>query len=142
MAQGEEINPWPAEEIPDPDRLFLRVHSGLVPDGILHPNVFREQHGSMSVDWERYSTPEESRRRAIQPAQNGIIALFAEIVRSIEPLEVRHEPDWVRNNRAHSAIYGMSQNRDLVDVRKTKIRGQLYEHFHSWLIYPAAPVAD
>ena len=39
---GEAGVVWEVEEIPNPARLFLRVHEGLVRDGQLHPGIFRE----------------------------------------------------------------------------------------------------
>jgi hypothetical protein len=100
---------WEVEDIPDGDRLFLRVHANDVraSGGKLHPGVFREQRGSMSVDWEKYSTAEESRNRARHPERVGILALIAGYVRSIEGLTVLHEPDEERRNRAHSGVHGI-----------------------------------
>ena len=130
---------WPIEQIPGKAKLFLRVHCRLVPHG-LHPGIFREQGNSMSVDWGKYSTPEESRRRATSPAENGIVVLIADGVRAIEDLQVTHDPDSIRNNRAHSGVRGISDPLSNPDVRKTRVRLKLFHEFNAWLIPPDAPV--
>jgi hypothetical protein len=130
---------WPVENIPDEDRLFLRVHVNDVraSGGKLHPGVFREQQGAMSVDWEEYSTAEESRNRAGHPERVGILALVAGGVRSVDELTVLHEPDEERRNRAHSGVHGIT---DLAaenpGVRKTMIRAKLFALFNQWLLEP------
>lgn len=135
MVDAAEPEIWPVEQIPDPARLFYRVHIGLLADKQLHPGVFREHSGSMSTDWENYSTPEESRNRAAQPERNGILALVAVTIRSIEPLEVGHEP--TRTNRAHSSVHGLGASDDMsTKVRRTRIRAKLFEYFQSWEIDP------
>jgi hypothetical protein len=130
---------WEIEEIPDGHRLFLRVHVNEVKStgGNLHPGVFREQEGSMSVDWEKYSTAQQSRQRAKNPQKVGIVGLIAGVVRSIENLKVLHEPDEDRQNRAHSAVYGISDaSAPNPAVKKTMIRLKLFEHFNQWLLAP------
>lgn len=130
---------WEVEDIPDEDRLFLRVHVNDVraSGGKPHPGVFRERQGSMSVDWGKYSTAEESRNRARHPERVGILALIAGSVRSIEGLTVLHEPDEERNNRAHSGVHGIfDPGADDPDVRKTMIRSKLFALFNQWLLEP------
>src|SRR5437870_13118924 len=62
---------WEAEEIPNEDFLFMRVHhSYLDDDGESIPGAFRNQPpkiGGMSTDWQKYSTPEHTIARARQP---------------------------------------------------------------------------
>lgn len=60
----------------------------------------------MSVDWERYSTAEESLARAKKPAKNGIVRFVTQEVRAIDSLTVEHRPSWKEQNRAHSEILG------------------------------------
>ena len=129
---------WGAEEIPDPHRLFMRVHvKGLLEGGKLHPGIFREQDGAISTDWEKYSTAEESRNRAKQPEKNGVIALIAGRVRRIEGLAVRHSPDVEGNNRAHTDILGVESPQGFPpEVQKTAMRARLYEQFNDWEIRP------
>jgi len=127
------MNGWPQEQIPDEERLFMRVHKSLLVDGELVPGVFREQKGSISTDWERYSTPQQSLARAAKPAENGIIALLTEGVRSVPPLNVVHEPRPALNNRAHTNIYGLSQP---PPEAKNERRLKLLEMFHEWELRP------
>jgi hypothetical protein len=142
LVERKQVNRlWGTEDIPNDANLFLRVHVNQVPDGKLHPGIFREKEGSMSVDWEKYSTAQESRSRAKKPERNGIVALNAGGVRSVDELQVKHEPDEERKNRAHSSVHGLydpaAQN---PDVRKTMIRAELFKIFNQWTIEPNAPV--
>jgi hypothetical protein len=60
----------------------------------------------MSVDWERYSTPNLTQERGRKPANEyAVVSLVTEKVRAI-PLRVVHSPDWLRQNRAHSDVIG------------------------------------
>ena len=61
MAEPSDMTAWPVEDIPDGDKLFMRVHRNWCPGGDLSPGVFRDHGGGMSTDWERYSTPQEAR---------------------------------------------------------------------------------
>lgn len=137
MVGSEEVT-WEKEQIPERDSLYYRVHVAIVPDGDLHPGVFREQGDSMSTDWAKYSTPEASRGRATEPDKNGIVELMAGPVRAIEGMIVEHSPDVTRDNRAHTDIRGMStaMGKLSVDARKTFIRRELFATFNQWLIHP------
>lgn len=119
---------WPVEEIPGEDSLFYRVHRDLLgAAGTIRPNVFREQSGAMSTDWERYSTPEETRQRAKDPDANGVLALPCALVRAVDGCSVVHSPQ--SSNRAHTNVYG-------VGADKVRIRLQLFklvEH-HGWVV--------
>ena len=137
MADSEDeiVREW-VESIPDPDRLFMRVPLQWLPSGQLHPNVFREIEGAISADWERYSIPRETRLRARNPSQSGIIELIAGEVRSIESLEVEHEP--LLSNRAHSGIHGLSKAGSLPgEESKTKRRLLLFNLLRGWSIHPS-----
>ncbi len=126
---------WPTEDLPDDARLFYRVHVNSAPDGVLVPGIFREQKGSMSADWEKYSTAEESRSRAPEPSRNGIVVLLAGPIRAIEGMGVQHAP--IPPNRSHSAVTGMSiPNGAPASVRKTMVRAKLFHHFNTWQINP------
>ena len=127
---------WPVEYIPNPARLFLRVHRNQCPDGRLHTGVFVEHEDGMSTDWEKYSTPEESRARAARPELTGIVTLIAGVVRSIDGMDALHAPE--TNNRAHSNIVGMSLPRAGLTpkVRKTMVRAKLLEYFSEWSLVP------
>ena len=111
---------WPREVIPDASQVFMRVHKCLLPDGEIRPNIFREQGGAMSVDWDKYSTPEEAHARSKVPADNGIVQMNAGMVRGIQGLTVEHDPvqegsinnhgKLVLPNRAHSLVNGVKKD--------------------------------
>ena len=117
---ANEIEPkWEAEEIPDEDFLFMRVHEKFLDnEGEPIPKAFRNHPagtGGMSVDWQEYSTPEETRARARQPAVNVVIELLTGAVRKIPNQSVVHTPDIKNNNRAHTDIFG---DKKPVEVRE------------------------
>lgn len=110
---------WQAEHIPDDADVFMRAHSMFFRRRVLQPGVFRPHGGSMSVDWDKYSSPEETRRRAANPQENAVISLSVDGIRHIGSLDVEHTPD--RNpesmNRAHSDVIGIPEGEDLTEVR-------------------------
>jgi hypothetical protein len=135
-SENEIVQEW-IELIPNPDRVFMRVPVQWLrhPAHQLHEGVFRETEGAMSVDWERYSSARETRDRARNPSQNGVIALVAGDVRGIEGLSVEHEP--IRSNRAHSGIHGLTQPGSLpAEESKTKRRVLLLGLVIGWEIDP------
>ena len=79
----------------------------------------------MSVDWEKYSTPEETRQRCSQPLQNAIISLPVSEVRGISGLDVKHAPRLAPEplNRAHSNVLGIPAS----GVQLTKTRALLLD---------------
>lgn len=118
---------WQQEHIPDEDRVYRRVHRKHMQFGEpVPPMVFRDVE--MSVDWNRYSTPEESRDRARVPADNGIVSLGVGRVREVLPLEVSHAP--LDANRAHSLVIGEKNER---------VRLQLSRRYR-WEMRPATTV--
>jgi len=120
----EIVLEW-VEQIPDPDRLFMRVPVGWLPAGILHPGVFREIEGAISVDWEKYTTAQQTRDRARNPSKTGVVALVAGEVRAVDGLSVQHEP--IRPNRSHSGIHGLSSSQALPpEESKTRRRSELF----------------
>jgi hypothetical protein len=94
----------------------MRVHEMWTKSGDVAPGAFKDRDGGMSTDWERYSTPEETRSRAKNPHLNKVIAFVAGDVRSIERLTVVHEPvqegqvgpkgEPIPPNRSHSEVFG------------------------------------
>ncbi|HVA18425.1 MAG TPA: hypothetical protein VMV59_12005 [Candidatus Dormibacteraeota bacterium] len=112
---------WPAEVIPDSDFVFMRAHRDHFPGGKLAPGLFRQRGGGMSVDWEKYSTPEETKNRAKQPADNAVVKLSAAGIRAIQPLRVEHTPDYPEN-RSHSDVFDMPTDESLVEVRVRLLR--------------------
>ena len=78
----------------------------------------------LSLDWSKYSTPEETLRRLREPhlTKNGIIDLNVGKLRNcIEennfPLSIAHDPQPI--NRAHTLIHGIPK------CNKTKVRRKI-----------------
>jgi hypothetical protein len=98
---------WPLEAIPDSARLFFRIHRNwLARDGEIMPGFFKNTpaDSGMSCDWEKYSTPEESRSRAKDPSVNGVLAMIAGEIRLVPDQRLAHDP--LPTNRAHSQVFG------------------------------------
>ena len=115
---------WASEPIPDEDLLyrwvhrqwFSKKHGGVAPTffkNALDPSAGR---AGMSTDWSRYSTPQESRQRARDPAVNGVIEMTVADVRAIPDQVVEHTPIQdhpdpnVRDNRAHADVFGPKED--------------------------------
>lgn len=138
---------WQAEDIPDPDSLFYRVPIGWLRPGETKvlPGLFRENRGSISTDWEEYSTAALTRSRPGRPDRFAVIRMVAGSVRGIEGLTVIHSPiqnvEGQIDNRAHTSIFGLEApqpgSSDL--GRKERIRTQLCHKFNIWEIPPGAP---
>ena len=110
-----EPTDWQTETIEDHDWLYRRLPPVFVkPDGTLSDKLFmrnsewnrnrREPDPDISVDWDRYTTPERSLARSERPT-HGICGLQAQFPRSLN-LTVTHTPDLERGNRAHASITG------------------------------------
>ncbi|MCL4296133.1 MAG: hypothetical protein KJ077_10415 [Anaerolineae bacterium] len=100
---GKEM--YRVEDILNDDKLYYRIHAMYVRDGDLIPGAFCERGDGMSTDWEKYSTPEQSRQRAnSNPQQNGIVSFIVGPLRNELNLEVIHKPS--DDNRAHSLVKG------------------------------------
>lgn len=94
---------FPIEDIPDLDSVFMRAHKTYFRDGELEPGVFTPKEGpGLSVDWDRYSTKEETQKRSKKPSDNAVIAMLVSGIREIEGLDVKHLPEMT--NRAHCEI--------------------------------------
>ncbi len=118
---------WPKEEIPLEARLFMRVHKNMIVHGQPLPGAFKNQGEGMSTDWEKYSTPEETRRRARKAAEEyAVIALVVGEVRQLPGQIVEHtpvQPDPAAGepgNRAHTDVYG--EKRKDPEIRKAFMR--------------------
>ena len=106
---------FPVEVIPDADSVFMRAHKDYIRDGDLVPGVFREQDGSMSVDWNKYSSKEDTKRRAKTQANNAVVSLSVGGIRKINDLDVKHTPE--PSNRAHSEVDLPNNREQLTEVR-------------------------
>jgi len=124
----ESDEQWPIEPIPNADSLYFRVHQSYFKNKKLIPGVFKERDGSMSTDWSKYSTPEDSRQRATKPDENGILAFDAGLLRDTVGLTVTHAPDQELNNRAHTDVTGLGDGERLTEVRQKLLR------HHKWAI--------
>ena len=117
----------------------MRVHREIIRDGP-SPAMFKEQGGSMSTDWDKYSSPEVTRGRAKSPIDNGILVLEVGGIRGVEDLEVDHVP--LLQNQAHSQVTGIEKGDDprARKVRKDRIRVKLFQLFRDLLINPGDPL--
>jgi hypothetical protein len=106
---------FPVEKIPDADSVFMRVHKDFVRDGDVLPGAFREKDGGMSVDWSKYSSKEDAKRRAKIPADNAVVSLLVGGIRKIDDLDVKHTPEL--DNRAHSEVDLPDDREQLTEVR-------------------------
>src|SRR6266704_4421132 len=113
---------WPIEPIPDSDNVFMRAHRMHFRNSELQPGVFRLHGDGMSVDWEKYSTPQETKNRAAKPVDNAVIGTRVGQIRGLSGLEVQHKPEPV--NRAHSNVLGLPAHStpELVEVRLKLLR--------------------
>lgn len=84
-------------------------------DGAISASAFKDRGDSMSTDWSRYSTPEQTQARAKTPEQNGVVSLVAGDVRDVT-LEVAHSP--LESNRAHTDVIGPKDEEVRVRLRR------------------------
>ena len=109
---------WPIEVIPSADSVFMRAHKMHIREGNLTPGVFKNQGSGMSVDWDKYSSPEETRLRGKIPQHNAVILMQVAAVRAITGLAVEHSPDPQTRNRAHALVLGLSDRaEDNIEMR-------------------------
>ena len=94
----------------------MRVHENFLKNGGLAPGVFRDQGSGMSTDWEKYSTPTQTRARAKEPTKNGVIQMQAGSVREIPALKIEHSPK--TKNRAHTDVLGEKTTEARVKLRR------------------------
>ena len=141
------MSSWPVEDIPDPDSLFYRIPVGqLRADRTVAPGNFKENKGSISTDWDKYSSAAQTRTRQGGPERFAVLRMIAGLIREIDGLSLSHEPIQhvvgQTDNRAHSSIYGLEFSSSTVaDLgRKLRIRTELYKRFNTWEIPPFAPV--
>lgn len=103
------------EQIPDADFVYMRAHRNLIPKGAVEPGVFREQDGSMSVDWDRYSSPRDTRLRGKNPEANAVLRMNVGGIRKFNGIQVEHAP--IPNNRSHTDVFLPRANEDLTEAR-------------------------
>jgi hypothetical protein len=139
---------WQVEEIPDCDCLFYRFPVGdLRANKRPFPGMFRENKGSISTDWERYSTANQTRSRQGRPERFAVLRMIVGSIRAIDGLTVSHSPtqnvEGLPDNQAHSDIFGMESPAPPTNPdfgRKLRIRTELHQRFNTWEIPPGAPI--
>lgn len=129
-------SPFEKEDIPNDDLLYMRVSKNHIePDGTILLIAFRA-HGKpedpssrkgMSTDWEKYSTPQECRRRALlygkDPNRYEVIQLNVGEVREIPDQTVEHTPIYEPHatppiiNQAHTDVFGEKDDEARVMLR-------------------------
>ncbi len=96
----------------------MRVHEMWRRNGSISPGAFRNHGKGMSTDWEKYTTPRETRQRAKQPERNGVIRLHVGSVRELPEQQVEHTPDVQQANRAHTDVFGKKDEEVRVKLRR------------------------
>ncbi len=108
MVDQDNVSWWGIEEIPDEDRLYLRVHRSIInrKTGEPMPIAFSKHEGGMSVDWTKYSTPVETQNRVPvrKRGEHGVVEFEAARVRAVEGQMVEHTPE--DYNLGHSDVFG------------------------------------
>ena len=123
------MSTWQPEQIPDEDRLFMRVHTTWIPRGEVSPGAFQNRPAGatgMSTDWQRYSTPEQTRQRSKKPSEQAVIELIVGEVRGLPWQTVEHKP--FSDNRAHTEVVG--EKDEEVRLKLTRM--------YRWAIQPAS----
>ncbi len=110
---------WPIEIIPDNDKLFMRIHETWIQSGEPMPGVFKNHGSGMSTDWNKYSTPEETLKRARIPSKNAVIQMQVGDVRKIPGQQVQHTP--LPDNRAHTDVLGEKDRDPEVRIKFRRI---------------------
>lgn len=126
---------WPSELIPDEDLLYKFVHQQwFKKTGEVSPTFFKNVmdpltgHSGMSTDWSRYSSPEETRSRAKDPAINGVIEMTAVDVRAIPEQTVEHTPiqnnpnPKIKDNHSHTDVFGSKDDLEIKRLFSRKCR--------------------
>jgi hypothetical protein len=105
---------FPKEEIPNTCKLYYRLHPRFIREGEWTPGVFFDIDGGMSVDWAKYSTPQQTKMRAIySKGKHKIGEFIAGEVRQV-PQTVLHQPTSIPPdppNQAHSEVIGIKTDR-------------------------------
>ena len=117
---------WPIEEIPDADSVFMRAHRDYFRDGELQPGVFKPHGKGMSVNWDRYASPDQTKKQASKNRDhNAVISMPVVEIRKIDDFRVEHTP--APTNRAHSDVFGLPKGVQLNEVRVLLLRSKTIE---------------
>lgn len=108
---------YPIEEIPGECFTFHFVNKIEYQNDILNPNVFANNRGGLSGDWDKYATAKDTRNRVKRfnrnPNDFGVISLCAKSVRAIHLQTVDHDPN--KHNQAHTEIRGDKPEKILLE---------------------------
>ena len=123
MADAEIV--FPVEDIPSSSLVFMRVHSSRMKDGLPNVGAVTPKGGSrgLSVDWDKYSTPEDTLGRANKPKENAVVSMEVAKIREIkikENLDVKHRP--LASNRSHSEVPFSADPTDQTEARVKLLR--------------------
>ena len=117
MADFSKIK-WEIEEVPNNDEIYMRVHRQFFRDGELRPNAFRDHEGSISTNWQKYSTPQATLCQGKNPPDNGILSMNVGRIRNCHILSVIHAPDIPMRNRAHTNVFGQKNTEVRLHLRR------------------------
>jgi len=99
---------YEVEQIPDEDFLYRRINREMIDNNSVKPAAFKQRlqdKGCLSVDWAKYSRPDETIKRTSVAAFNGCVSLKSGNVRYYH-LAVEHRPSY-SDNRAHSVVHSV-----------------------------------
>jgi hypothetical protein len=114
----DEESEFPVEPIPDADAVFMRAYKDRMKNGVPSPSAFKPQgNGNLSVDWDKYSTPDQTRNRAKQPTDNAVLRMIVANIRQLE-VSVVHVP--LLENQAHSEVK-LPENHTEVRLKLSRI---------------------
>ena len=151
---------WTVEQVPNDAQLFVRVHKSKIEEkdpttiGLPKPSAFKntpETGPDLSSDWEKYSTPEESRARIGKEYRYGkieefknpsdffIVSLNVQDIYNLNAEQkIEHSPrqdnfpdelDGSPWNRSHCSIIGDFEERRvrITDIVKWEIPPPIYK---------------
>ncbi len=96
----------------------MRVHQQWRRDALVSASAFTNHNAGMSTDWEKYASPEDSRRRARDPAKNAVVSMVAGQARAVPGQHVEHTPDPETDNRAHTDVFGEKDEEARAKLRR------------------------
>lgn len=113
---------WLKEDVPSDDCLLMRVHIRTHANkGRLSTGAYKNHNLGMSTDWERYSTPEETRQRGRKvESEYGVVSMSVAAVRLVPGQTVEHAP--LPENRAHTEVFGEKDEEARVLLRRCSRR--------------------
>ncbi len=115
MVEEFNLTHLQTEEIPDENRLFMRVHQAYIRDGLPTVGAFTDHGEGMSTDWDKYSTAQETLQRSKDVQKNGVVEMIVGAVRGLGQ-RVAHAP--IPTNRAHTAVLGEKDTEVRVKLRR------------------------